>query len=84
LIDFGSEDLQELNNRKGKLAEAFEEGQAPRRAVEPMIMMIIFGPSTDLLHAVKSYDIGRPALLPIRRVCCGFLSPLQIHRLGWV
>jgi hypothetical protein len=26
-----------------------------------------------------------PALLPIRRkVCCGFLSPLKIHRLCWV
>jgi hypothetical protein len=31
---------------------------------------------------VKSYDMGLPALLPIRRkVCCGFLSPLEIHRL---
>jgi hypothetical protein len=29
--------------------------------------------------------MGPPALLPIqRKVCCGFLSPLQIHRLGGV
>jgi hypothetical protein len=35
------------------------------------------------LHAVKSYDMGPPALFPVRRkVCCGFLSPLKIHRLG--
>jgi hypothetical protein len=36
--------------------------------------------STVLLHVVKSYDMGPPALLvrPIRRkVCCGFLSPLK-------
>jgi hypothetical protein len=44
-----------------------------------------FDTSTDLLHAVKSYDMGPTALLPVRRkVCCGFLSPLKIHRLGWV
>jgi hypothetical protein len=33
----------------------------------------------------KYYDMGPLALLPIRRkVCCGFLSPLKIHRLDWV
>jgi hypothetical protein len=37
------------------------------------------------LHAVKSYDTGPPALLPIRRnVCCVFLSQLKIQRLGRV
>jgi hypothetical protein len=41
------------------------------------------GTSRVLLSAVKSYDMGPPALLSIRRkVCCGFLSPLKIHRLG--
>jgi hypothetical protein len=35
------------------------------------------------LYASKSYDMGPPALIPIRRkVCCGLLSPLEIHRLG--
>jgi hypothetical protein len=39
---------------------------------------------TDLEHAVKSYDVGPPALLPIRRkLCCGILSS-KIHRLGRV
>jgi hypothetical protein len=33
------EELQELSNGKGKLAEASEEGQGPRRTVEPMIMI---------------------------------------------
>jgi hypothetical protein len=29
-----------------------------------------------LLHAVKSYDMGPAALLPIQtKACCGFLSP---------
>jgi hypothetical protein len=32
--------LEELGNGKGKLAKASEEGQGPRRAVEPMMMMI--------------------------------------------
>jgi hypothetical protein len=33
----------------------------------------------DILHAVKSYDMGPTALLPLRRkACCGFLSPLKI------
>jgi hypothetical protein len=37
------------------------------------------------LPAVKSYDMGPPALLPIRRkVCNGFLSSLKIHSLGRV
>jgi hypothetical protein len=28
--------------------------------------------------AVKRYNMGTPALLPVRRkVCCGFLSPLK-------
>jgi hypothetical protein len=35
-----------------------------------------------LLHAVKSYGMGPPALLPLRKKeCCRFLSPLKIHRL---
>jgi hypothetical protein len=33
--------LEELSNGKGKLAEASEEGQGPRRAVEPVMMMNI-------------------------------------------
>jgi hypothetical protein len=41
--------------------------------------------STDLKYAVISYDIGPLALLPTRRkMCCGFLSPLEIHRLQTV
>jgi hypothetical protein len=34
-----SEKLEEFGNGKGKLANASEEGQGPRRAVEPMMMM---------------------------------------------
>jgi hypothetical protein len=33
--------LEELSNGKGKLAEASEEGQGPRRAAEPMVMMMM-------------------------------------------
>jgi hypothetical protein len=33
--------LEEFGNGKGKLANASEEGQGPRRAVEPMMMMMI-------------------------------------------
>jgi hypothetical protein len=33
--------LEEFGNGKGKLAKASEEGQGPRRAVEPMMMMNI-------------------------------------------
>jgi hypothetical protein len=33
--------LEELSNGKGKLVEASEEGQSPRRAVEPMMMMVV-------------------------------------------
>jgi hypothetical protein len=39
----------------------------------------------DLLHAVKSYDMGPPALLPIRKEgVLRIFSPLKIHRLGRV
>jgi hypothetical protein len=41
----------------------------------------IFNTSTDF--TVRSYDMGLPALLPVRRkVCCGFLSPLKINCFG--
>jgi len=47
--------------------------------------VFLFILASYFLHAVKSYDMGPTALLPLRRkVCCGFLSPLKIHRLGWV
>jgi hypothetical protein len=40
----------------------------------------IFDMSTHLLHAIKSYNMGVPALLPLgKKVCCGILSPLKIH-----
>jgi hypothetical protein len=39
--DFGNEELEERSNGKGKLAEACEEGQGSRRAVESMMMMMI-------------------------------------------
>jgi hypothetical protein len=41
--------------------------------------------STDLLYAIKSYDMGPLALLPTqRKMWCRFLPPLKIHRLGQV
>jgi hypothetical protein len=34
--------------------------------------------ASDILHTLKSYDIGPPALLSFRRkVCCGFVWPLK-------
>jgi hypothetical protein len=46
---------------------------------------IFYGTCKWFVHAVISYDIGPPALVPLRRkACCGFLSPLKVHRLGWV
>jgi hypothetical protein len=33
--------LGEIRNGTGKLAEASEEGQGPRRAVEPMMMIMM-------------------------------------------
>jgi hypothetical protein len=45
----------------------------------------IWNTSRDLQHAVKSYGMGPSTSLAIRRkVCCGFLSPFKIHRLGRV
>jgi hypothetical protein len=32
--------LEEFGNGKGKLAKASEEGHGPRRAVEPMMMIV--------------------------------------------
>jgi hypothetical protein len=38
-----------------------------------------------LAHAVKSYDMGFLALLPLQKnVCCRFLLPLKIHHLSRV
>jgi hypothetical protein len=33
--------MEERSNCKGKLAEASAEGQGPRRAVEPMMIMMM-------------------------------------------
>jgi hypothetical protein len=39
---------------------------------------------SEFLQALKSYDMGPPSLPSLRRkACCGFLSPLKIHRLFW-
>jgi hypothetical protein len=41
--------------------------------------------SDFFLHAIKSYNVGPPALFPLlRNACCGFLSSLKIHRLSQV
>jgi hypothetical protein len=40
--------LEEFGNGKGKLAKASEEGQGPRRAVEPMMMMMSDAIQEDL------------------------------------
>jgi hypothetical protein len=38
---------------------------------------------SDILHAVKSYNMEPPDLLLLRRKArCGFVSPLKIHSLG--
>jgi hypothetical protein len=44
--------------------------------------VFLFILASNFLHAMKSYM--RPAvLLPFqRKVCCGYLSPLRIHRFG--
>jgi hypothetical protein len=39
-VETGSQELEELSNGKGRLEEASEGGQGPRRAVEPMLMMM--------------------------------------------
>jgi hypothetical protein len=50
-----------------------------------ILSSIIFILIQFLLRAVKSYDMGPPALLPIwRKVRCRSLSPLKICRLGRV
>jgi hypothetical protein len=55
--------LEELGNGKGKLAKASEEGQGPRRAVEPMMMMI--GKHYLKFNTVSSQ---MNILLPVTRV----------------
>jgi hypothetical protein len=41
--------------------------------------------ASDILHAVKPYNMGPLALLPIQSmVCCALLSPIKIHLPGWV
>jgi hypothetical protein len=47
--------------------------------------VFLFILASDILHAIKAYNMGPPALLLLqRKVCCGFLSPLKIHRLGQI
>jgi hypothetical protein len=49
---------------------------------ENFVFQAFFFCTCDVLRAVKFYDMGPPALLPIRRkMCCGIVSPLTINRL---
>jgi hypothetical protein len=51
--------LEERSNGKGKLAEASEEGQGPRRTVESMMMMMI-GVSYGVINiSVRSLRAGQ-------------------------
>jgi hypothetical protein len=43
---FRREKLEEIVIKKGRMEEAFEEGQGPHRAVEPVVMMIVTFGST--------------------------------------
>jgi hypothetical protein len=57
---------------------------AKQRNLQSKLIMpskYLFYTSNGSLRAVKPYDMGPPALLPLwRKVCYGFLSPLKIHR----
>jgi hypothetical protein len=61
-------------------------GASRRKGRRVRILPIsIWNTSKELYHAVKSYVVGTPASFPIpRKMCCEFLSPLKIHRLGRV
>jgi hypothetical protein len=58
--------LEELSNEKGKLAEASEEGQGPRRAVEPMIMILIKSTTFRRLKCFR-HQVQSILLCPIDR-----------------
>jgi flagellar biosynthesis protein FlhB len=49
--------LEELNNGKGKLPEASEEGQGPRSAVEPM-MVVMNSPVLLLIYVTPRFTNG--------------------------
>jgi hypothetical protein len=61
--------LEERSNGKGKLAEASEEGQVPRRAVEPMMMvvMIIITMISVLIIAKETYMTEVESSSPLRK-----------------
>jgi hypothetical protein len=44
----------ERSNGEGKLAEASDEGQGPRRAVEPMMMIFTCGLYIQNIHYIIS------------------------------
>jgi hypothetical protein len=49
-----------------------------RKEWEFSLEVFVFMLASDLLHAVKSYDMGPPALLPLqRKACCGFSVTLK-------
>jgi hypothetical protein len=45
-----------------------------RKEREFVLAKYFFMLASDFLHAIKSYDMGTPALLSLlRKACCGFL-----------
>jgi hypothetical protein len=47
------------------------------------VALILFILASDILHAIKSYDMGPPALLTLwRKGCYRFLLPVKVHRLA--
>jgi hypothetical protein len=59
---------------RGNLVATRRNGQRKWRILALQSFLLIL--ASDFWNAVKSYDMGPTALLPIRRkACCGFLSP---------
>jgi hypothetical protein len=50
--------LEERSNGKGNLAVASEEGQGPRRAVEPMMRMMMLSINVQLSLHINVINIG--------------------------
>jgi hypothetical protein len=68
--------LEERSNGKGKLAEASEEGQGPRRAIEPIMMMMTM--MMAMLRQFLVFIVLPKSRKQISLIC--FLSILNISQ----
>jgi hypothetical protein len=84
----GEKNLTGLLTHPPELWQSYQQSllgasRMDKRSEDLAVQAFLFTCASDFLHTVKSWDMGYLVLLPNwRKLYCGFLWPLKIHRLS--